>query len=229
MQTTPRIFAFWFGPRMSVFRRRALWYLRRRAGVPIQLIHEGNLPDWIAPEQPLHPAFKNLSATHKSDYLRTYFMLVHGGGYSDIKPINLDWTRYFSELDASGKEFFGYPEFGPNGVSGPIDDPLAWKKLVGACYYIFRRNGSFAGEWMERIHSVLDERIDLLERHPGDYHPRAVTGGVFQPRNAREASITSRYPLEWTQLNGDIFHPLQLERLELFSQALPAVRWRRYR
>lgn len=53
--------------------------------IPFHLITLDSLPPWIDPEIPLHPSFDHLSTIHRSDYLRCYFMHVHGGGYTDIK------------------------------------------------------------------------------------------------------------------------------------------------
>ena len=224
-----RIFSFWFGPRMSWRRRRALAYLRARSGVGHILIQEKNLEEWTNGKPPLHATFPFLSATHKSDYLRTYFMLNHGGGYADVKPISFRWDSYFDKLDASDREFFGYPEFGPSGVAGDVSDPEAWKKLVGACYYIFKPHGSFARAWMQRVHEILDENHEALRQHPGTIHPRAASGGVFQPKNEEERTLKTGYPLEWTEINGQIFHPLQVSMPRTYAQELPAVRWRGYR
>ena len=227
--TPKRLFVFWFGPSMSPFRRKALWVLKRKAKIPIHLVHETNLRNWIREGHPLHPAFRNLSATHKSDYLRVYFMLNHGGGYADLKPITFDWRPYFDLLDDTNYQFLGYPEIDPGSVAGGPEIERNWQSLVGAGYYIFRPNGTFAALWMNRIHEVLDEKERDLQDNPGGYHPRAVRGGVFQPSNRRERGLRSKYPLNWTEINGSIFHPLQVEQLGEFSQNLPRVRWKRYR
>ena len=224
-----RIFSFWFGPRMSWRRRRALAYLRARSGVPHVLVRENNLEKWTNGKAPLHAAFHLLSATHKSDYLRTYFMLHHGGGYADVKPISFSWVSHFNALEESEREFFGYPEPGPSGVAGYVSDPEAWKKLVGACYYIFKPKGSFAMSWMQRIHEILDKNHDELKQHPGTIHPRAASGGVFGPKNEEERTLKTGYPLEWAENNGQIFHQLQLSMPKTYAQELPAVRWRGYR
>ena len=224
-----RVFVFWFGPKMTLTRRRAFWLLRRRAQVPIQLVGPGNLQDWILKKQPLHPTFRYLSSTHQSDYLRAYFMLNYGGGYSDVKPLTFDWTPFFRTLDSSRYQFVGYPEFGPDGVAGGPQVAENWSQLAGACYYIFRPRSAFAREWLHRIHNILDEMQPKLLKHPGNFHPRAVRGGVFQPKTAQEKQMRSEYPLEWTQINGSIFHPLQLDFIGEFGRELPQVRWRRYR
>ncbi len=224
-----RIFVFWFGPCMSLNRRRALSLLKRRSKVDVVLVDEGNLASWVDSQLPIHPSFPRLSATHKSDYLRPYFMLHHGGGYADIKPLIFDWRPMFESLSNSDLSFVGYPEVGPDGVAGGPDLKDQWRRLIGACYYIFKSGTDFCAEWLTRVEAILDEKADLLDAYPGDYHPRAVTGGVFQPRNRKEASIHSAYPLEWNEINGRIFHPLQLRHLGRFERSLPSSRFGRYR
>ena len=53
------------------------------------------LDKYILQEHPLHQSFNYLSETHKADYLRTYFMRFHGGGYSDIKKTSGSWIDSF--------------------------------------------------------------------------------------------------------------------------------------
>jgi hypothetical protein len=89
--------------------------MRATAGVPVEVITEENLP--IHPEFPLHPAFPYLSATHKADYMRTYIMHVHGGGYSDIKEIRGSWVNGFESLQDPEIWIVGYPEAKPDDIA----------------------------------------------------------------------------------------------------------------
>jgi hypothetical protein len=82
---------------------------------------------------------------------------------------------------------------------------------------------------MQQILEILDAKYDELKQHPGTAHPRVAKGGVFQPQNDEERSLKTGYPLEWTEINGEIFHPLQLAMPRAYSQELPAIQWRGYR
>lgn len=93
---------------MSNNRRRSITSLQAVAGVPVVLVTPENLPQFIQPNAPLHPAFEYLSLVHKSDYLRCYFMHHLGGGYSDIKPCRHNWLASFEQLEASPAYAIGW-------------------------------------------------------------------------------------------------------------------------
>ena len=77
--------------------------LKRNIGASVELVTDTNLHEYNIPESPMHPAVcsKTLSAIHKADYLRVYFMHHYGGGYHDVKPHSAsnNWTAVFSEFD----------------------------------------------------------------------------------------------------------------------------------
>ena len=102
---------------MSNNRRRGITSLQAVAGVPVVLVTPENLPQFIQPNAPLHPAFEYLSLVHKSDYLRCYFMHHLGGGYSDIKPCRHNWLASFEQLEASPAYAIGYPERKQDGLA----------------------------------------------------------------------------------------------------------------
>ena len=56
------------------------------------------IKEWTLPDFPFHQGYKYLSSTHKSDYLRAYFMHHYGGGYCDIKYIDYSWLPAFENL-----------------------------------------------------------------------------------------------------------------------------------
>ena len=62
-------------------------------------INKDNLSSWILKNAPLHEAYKFLSAVHKADYLRCYFMHNYGGAYSDVKVIEDSWLPAYQELN----------------------------------------------------------------------------------------------------------------------------------
>ena len=79
-----KIYCFWTGEnKMSEQRLKCLEQLRKKSQCNVILVTPKILDKYILDKHPLHPSFKYLSQTHKADYLRTYFMRFHGGGYSD--------------------------------------------------------------------------------------------------------------------------------------------------
>lgn len=208
MTPVPRVvFSCWTGRnRMSAQRRRAFESLRRHVGVSHVHVTAAAVRRWIDPALPLHPMFGCLSAVHQSDYLRCYLLHVHGGGYSDVKPTARAWAPFFDAVDASRCVGAGYTEIGPHGVA-PIDGTLGdtmrarYRELIGCCAMIFRPRSPFTARWYAGMMGVMDRHAAALRRHPARY--------PFDRRGVRDAAGTpSRYPLRWTELLGDVFHPL---------------------
>jgi hypothetical protein len=155
------IFCFWFGDSMSSNRYDCFQSLIKNSGVPILLITSDNLKYYLVPEFPIHPGFEYLSATHKSDYLRSYFMYFYGGGYSDIKRCNFDWNTYFSVLERSEKDFIGYQETQYKDIAyRPVRE--YYSELVGNGSFIFKPNTNFAKLWMDETNNLLDRKIKEL-------------------------------------------------------------------
>jgi hypothetical protein len=185
----PCIRAFWFGNPMTSNRADTLRLLRERAGVPVQLITEDCLP--LVPEFPLHPAFEFLSLTHKSDYMRTYMMHVHGGAYSDVKNTEGPWSRAFEDMKKD--EFVwinGYRETKPEDVAY-TPAIRVWQKLVGNGAYICRPRTPFTHDWFSEMNRMLDRKLGALRKHPAK-------------RVDRRESFP--YPIEWGEVAGRNFH-----------------------
>lgn len=192
------IFTFWTGENpMSADRAKSLEDLRRKSGCDVVLITPKNLDDYLS--EPLHPAYEYLTLVHKSDYLRAYFMHHYGGGYSDVKASKGSWIGAFDELANSTADVLGYREVGAWAVAacngGAMNLTLAenYKRLIGCCAFICRPNTDFTRDWLDGVNAALTHYEDKLEKNPG---------GVFDGVN---------YPLGWTEIMGDIFHPLILK------------------
>lgn len=204
----PRIiWCFWTGSNeLTANRVKALRSLERNSGVKVQLVTQDNLSDYVKKDYPLHPAYEYLSCVHKSDYLRAYFMRHYGGGYCDIKPISSGWIEAFEKLEKSDKICIGYSELSPRDVgyvrsyftekeSKEINKDMFfyYSLLIGNCAYIFRANTQFSKIWMDELHRRLDLQLPILKLHPG---------GIW--------GESAGYPIEWTSILGQIFHPLSL-------------------
>lgn len=193
---TEKIFIFWTGDNeMSDNRKRGLASLEKESETEVKLITPQNLSNYIVPEFPLHPCYEKLSLVHRSDYLRCYFMHHHGGGYADVKTFHHSWKKAFKKLhNSTDRYLIGYPEVGGIAtVGGKLYEDLIFHMplLIGNCAYICRSNTAFTSEWYSELHRRMDEYADRLE--------------------AFEQKKTAEYPVPYTYLLGQIFHPLSLK------------------
>ncbi len=243
-----RLFTFWTGDNpMSDDRKRCAATLHN-AGCSVHLVTPETLSNWIVPDAPLHPAFDLLSAVHKSDYLRAYFMHHHGGGYSDVKETRESWLPAFERLDANLNAFaIGYPEqrgkwishfhrHPLHGQSYYLDQPTSaranglrhrWLRhcrryLIGNGAYIFRHHTAFTAEWMRQIHFRLDLVSDALRLHPAR-DPRDAPGHPLPGEGP------SRYPLPWSAICADVLHPLEYRHRGRFLHGVPTPNLKNYR
>lgn len=119
-QTIPKIiYSFWTEDNsLTDNRLRSIETIKENCNVDFKLITKKDLPSYELKEHPFHEAFKYLSAVHKADYLRTYFMHFYGGGYTDIKPHSNSWTPLFEALNQSTTSLcLGYPENSPQDLA----------------------------------------------------------------------------------------------------------------
>jgi hypothetical protein len=200
------IFCMWTGGNpMSAQRIQALWSIYNNTGCPVALINQSNLQHWVHPDYPLHPAYPYLSATHKSDYLRVYFMHHYGGGYTDIKQTTTSWPQFFQKLLLSNSYALGYQELahGIPHVSGELGDLIRSKhaELIGLCSFIFKKNSKLTADWIKSTHDILNIKLDELLKYPA-VHPQDQYGLQLTDLD------TSKYPLRWAELLGEVFHPL---------------------
>lgn len=202
------IYCFWTGENdLSENRKKSLNILEKHAGVEVRLITPLNLMDYILPDFPLHPAYEFLSLVHRSDYLRCYFMYHHGGGYADVKANYYDWSASFKFLNECKDKFaVGYSETRKEDIgyvrsfvgkknAKKINKDLKsnYHLVIGNGSYIFKPHSPLAQLWYHELHLRLDEHLDELKKYPGN-----IMGD------------NEGYPLPWTSILGQIFHPLCL-------------------
>lgn len=195
------IYIFWTGLNdLPENRIKGINSLKEESGVEVQLITAENLPLYILSDHPLHSAYSFLSLVHRADYLRCYFMLHYGGGYSDIKPCLRSWKRAFQKLNRDPDKWcLGYRELGPGGVpkiNGTLGNDLRshFYFLIGNGAYIFKSHSPLCVEWMKELNSRLDLLSDQLRTNPGNIY-----------------GDNENYPVAWSYLLGQIFHPLNLK------------------
>ena len=218
---TPKIFCLWTGENAMSSDRLNAFNSIKNTGLQVIFIDRLNLNDWILEDYQLHSAFKYLSAVHKADYLRCYLMHHYGGGYTDIKVTIEPWISHFNELMSSEHLLCGYKEKSVidtargRGIVKDIWLAINYRRLVGNGAYICKPNTVFTKAWMNKVNSILDIKLELLARFPArhlrDFHHKKLNNNTI-----------SRYPLRWTEICGEVFHPLCLQYRNKILKHLPA-------
>ena len=209
------IYVFWTGNNpMSENRHKCLKELIKVSQCNVILVTPEILNKYILDEHPLHPSFNYLSETHKADYLRTYFMRFHGGGYSDIKKTTGSWVESFEILEKSDKWIIGYKE-NEGGVAFSL---LAdkWEELLGNGAYICKSNTTFVIEWYSEMIKLLDKKYSELKKNPATF-----------PQDNKE--LNNGYPIEWNEMLGRIFHKVLYSYKDKSLNTLPISIFHSYR
>lgn len=202
-QSLPRIiYCFWTGNNeLTVNRRAALNSLiLRNDGIEIRLVTPQSLPEFILPEAPLHPAYRNLSLVHRSDYLRCYFMNFWGGGYCDLKTVDDSWLPAFYQLEAErGKWALGYREVASDMTArlpGRLGRDIRrhYSLLIGNGAFIMKSQTPLTKEWYRRLLDRMDFYAEALARYPGN-----------------ERGDNPGYPVPWIDILGNVLPPLALK------------------
>lgn len=210
------IYCFWTGDNpMTDSRIRSLQQLKEVSECDVVLVTKKELPDYILETNPLHPAYEFLSETHKADYLRTYFMNFHGGGYSDIKITTGSWRAAFEELESGDMWMNGYKEIHGGVAYQPHAD--AWNELVGNGAYICKPQTPLTKEWYSEMIRFLDTKLEKLREHPAQY-----------PQDCAERS-GGCYPIEWNEMLGRIFHRVSYQYRDKILRTLPISIFCNYR
>ena len=213
------IYTFWTGDNeLTENRTMNLNVLKKYSGVDVILITPENLEQYVIDDCPIHEGYKYLSLNHRSDYLRAYFMYHHGGGYTDIKNNNKNWSPAFELLNKSrNKWFLGYQEVGRYGVNDVTKGMLGkdlkkyYKYLMGNGAFIFKPKSMAAKEWLSEIHDKLDKKLEVLKLNPSE--------GFF--------GQNENYPFCWGEFGGNIQHPVGLkyfDRVIFNNLVLPSMK-----
>ena len=215
MNSVNKIYCFWTGNNeMSVNRKESLASLINVSQCQVILVTKDNINEYILSDHPLHPAYEYLSETHKSDYLRTYFMNFHGGGYSDVKKTTGSWTQSFIDLSNNKAWICGYKEI-PGGVAfGPGD---RWVDLIGNGAYICKPQSPLTEEWYTEMISLLDTKLERLKLFPAK-HPQDCDNGYGEA-----------YPIQWNEMLGRIFHKVAYKYKDRILNTLPISIFSDYR
>ena len=217
-----QIFSFWFGDHQMPHNRELCYHQLKETlknqNIEHVLITPNNITQYITKE-PLHPAFPYLSTTHKSDYLRCYFTHHIGGGYTDIKQHEKPWQPAFDRLYYQPHIWFsGYREPDPVGIAPVKDKDLYdilkfnYRDIIGTPNFICKPGTLFTKEWFSIVNEILYDKLPLLEKYPARH-----------PREGAQDGLDSNYPypIEWTEILGNIFHPLVYKYREHADYSCP--------
>jgi hypothetical protein len=220
-----RIFVIWVGnEEFTDTRKMALINLSKQN---ITLITDTNLEEFILKNFPLHPAYKYLSAIHKSDYLRCYLMYHYGGGYSDLKNKNINWDEGFTKMNNDKnimimgvkttyeETYAGIEEWDENTKNNILSNI---DTLFCMSYFICRPKSPIVSEWYNELNLRLDRFLPKLKKNPAKYprecfHPEAGCAfpkPIWENPNIR---IKTNYPVSWNILLCQILTPLQMKYL----------------
>lgn len=207
------IYIFWTDDnKITKNRLNSIKQLKEVTESNIIFVDKNNLKNYILDEHPLHPAYEYLSAVHKSDYLRTYFMNFHGGGYCDIKKTTGSWKKSFENLyNNSNAWIIGYKEI-PGG--SPVN--INHNYLIGNGAYICKKNTKLTNEWYNNMILLLDKKLEDLKKNPAN-----------NPRDSF-SNNGSKYPISWAEMLGCIFHPLIFKYKDNVLNTLPILIFNNY-
>lgn len=215
------IYCFWMNKsEMNEKRKANLKIISDISKTEVKLITLENLQDFILKDYPLHEGFKYLSAVHKSDYLRSYFMHFYGGGYCDIKKIYDDWDTYFDALDIYQDIYgVGYSPFiDCHGIQDANFKKFFAKnkeKIIGCSAFIFKKQTPITLDWYLSINSKMDAVFENLKKYPAQYNrDQAVPNGtlaIINELNEKYFRDDYFYPLLWEELHGNILYPLSFK------------------
>lgn len=227
------IYCFWTGDNpLTENRKKGLEALEKKAGIPVKLITQKNLPEYIKPDFPLHKGYELLSYIHRSDYLRCYFMHHYGGGYADIKPYEHSWRPAFNRLNSNQRIYaLGYPERYHGGITNLEHNFLLDKSIyedyenildsekkmyqdvlkhipliIGTSSFICKPNTPFTKHWYEELHKRMDKAYNVLEYFNTNYINDFT---YYSPDSYLKSD--EEYPIPYFHLLAQILHPISLK------------------
>jgi hypothetical protein len=203
--------------KMSERRIKAFNSLVNNINVPVILITESNLQNFI--KTPLHPAFNYLSGTHKSDYMRVYLLLHYGGGYHDIKFRKESWRNCWGDwLNDNTLWMYGRQEYRESSIGYPPNYKhikMHYLHMITMGWIICKPNTPYLKRLMYNMNKVLDKHYENLKKNP------ATKDNNYYRQFIHHSPPKNEYPLKWTELLGELAHPLMLYYTPHIKYGLP--------
>ena len=185
----PNLYCFWTGKNKMSEDRENAYNTMFKSDFNVVLITPDNLNNYILDDYPLHPGYKYLSETHKSDYLRCYFLHFYGEGYSDIKITERSWVQAYNTLNADNNLYaVGYPEVEGGSVyknSPHLEN--SYKILIGNGGFIFKKQTPLSWEYYNKVTNEMNNIFENLKKYPAKdvrtvytkEYPYPLVWGVF--------------------------------------------------
>lgn len=201
-QVLRTLWCFWTdNNEMSDLRSANLNRLREaNADLDVVLVTPENLGEYLVDGMAIHPSYERLSAVHRADYLRCYFMHHYGGAYCDVKAPRHPALAALESLELDSDSWVvGYREVS-SGLCAQLPGALGrdvrryHRQLIGCCAFAMRPRTPFTTEWYAEVQRRMDRLAPPLSTCPGNL--RGTNAG---------------YPVRWTQLLGEVIHPLCLK------------------
>ncbi len=211
------LYVFWTEANdLTPRRKNNLQIIKDRCGVELKFLSYNDIPEYELPDHKFHEAYQYLSATAKSDYLRSYFMNFYGGAYCDIKRAEWNWNPYFDQLTDSDHWIMGYPLPQGNFHAAPEDPDhdimfQSWNQLIGAGAMICKPRTLLTEYWFEIMTGILDSKFEQLKNNPAEH----VRDRLNWP------GTNSNYPLRWAEIGPETFFKSCFKYRNKISQQLP--------
>lgn len=224
------MWCFWASGEMPPNRKRSFQLLCKHISCLVCLVSDKTFFDFEVDGAAIHSAYNQLSAVHKSDYVRAYLWHHYGGGWHDIKATLVSFDHVWAEFADGNTHLVGRPEI-RGGAARTFDKerrwmPDFWQDLVSVTAWVGRPATSLSGEVYRSLQAYLDENLELLQSNPAK-HPRDKCLGELSflkkiKKNAARIMLGEKnsYPLTWTVF-GNAFHPACLKYKENISRNLP--------
>lgn len=195
---------------MSEARKQCFDQFKSTCGCKVVLITPENLNSYILKDHPLHEGYQYLSALHKSDYLRIYFMHFYGGGYSDVKRATGNWNHAFQDLlNDPTKIINGYHE-NCEGAIGYLPHRPFWKVLLGNGAFISRKQTELTQALYNSLLELMDSKLEELRKFPAK---------VFN--DTKDMGSGTGYPLCHAEVMGKNFHKVAVAFTDKFLYTVP--------
>lgn len=162
-------------------------------GVPVELVTDANVKDYVVPGHPFHPCFNLLSVNHRSDYVRCYLLRFHGGGWADIKKYTADnnWAESFDVLDSTpDADVLGEKERAGGMAFGPYRTREHADMSIITSYLMAKSDTPFTRMWFDLLTKYLDVMSKAIREHPSSPNSYGAPG----------------YPLPYYSVMGWPFH-----------------------
>jgi hypothetical protein len=247
------IYSFWTGSNeITPIRQEIIDKCKTVLGVPHILVTKKNLHKYILPEHPLHEGYKYLSRMHRGDYLRTYFMHFHGGGYHDLKyplkswksafdKINNDkniWCVGISTYENNNDPYFRlvYPDNISQTEKSRLHELYDKRILVGFSFFIYRANTQLTQEWYNNMLKFLDNKLEQLKKHPAKYTRESFDREPsYWCRDETDPNIKklpcpkepTKYPIYWSNFIC-LNYPVQSKYIDHVTHGIPQASTAKY-